>query len=208
MRPHAFIATQQASFFRDCKSSLAPGTILVTADFSENYSFLQDAAQGFHWNNSQATLHPFVAYYNDTENKLCHVSYVVVSEVLHHDITAVFLYQKCFIAFLKRFLPSTSHVSKIIYFFDGFGSQYKNRKNFSNLCNHDEDFGLAAEWHFSATANGKGTCDGIGGTVKRLAARASSPRQLLTGQLPTFLVLILVTALWLIMQQRRRSFKI
>ena len=33
-------------------------------DFSENYSFvLQDAAKSFHWNNSQATIHPFVAYY-------------------------------------------------------------------------------------------------------------------------------------------------
>ena len=33
-------------------------------DFSENYSFvLQDATQSFHWNNSQATIHPFVAYY-------------------------------------------------------------------------------------------------------------------------------------------------
>ena len=36
----------------------------MRADFSENYSFvLQDAAQGFHWNNSQETIHPFVAYY-------------------------------------------------------------------------------------------------------------------------------------------------
>ena len=86
LRPHAFIATQQALFYRKCKSTLASGDILVTADFSENYSFvLQDAAQGFHWNNSQATIHPFVAYYKDEEDKLCHVSYVVISEALHHD---------------------------------------------------------------------------------------------------------------------------
>jgi hypothetical protein len=33
-------------------------------DFAENYSFIvKDAAQGFHWENSQATLHPFLAYY-------------------------------------------------------------------------------------------------------------------------------------------------
>ena len=172
--PHAFIAAQQASFFRDCKSSLAPGEMLVTADFSENYSFvLQDAAQGYHWNNSQATLHPFVTYYTDEEDKLCHISYVIISDILHHDATAVFLYQKCFIAFLKKFFSSTSQLSKIIYFSDGAGSQYKNRKNFGNLCYHKDDFGMAAEWHFSATSHGKGACDGIGGTVKRLAARAS-----------------------------------
>ena len=44
--------------------NLKVGEILVNADFSENYSFvLQDASQGFHWNNTQATIHPFVAYY-------------------------------------------------------------------------------------------------------------------------------------------------
>ena len=62
LRPHAFIATQP--FYRECKSEIEYGNILVTADFSENYSFvLQDAAQGYHWNNSQATVHSFVAYY-------------------------------------------------------------------------------------------------------------------------------------------------
>ena len=174
LRSHAFIAVQQASFYRDCKSTLAPREMIVTLDFSENYSFvLQDAAQGYHWNNSQATIHPFVAYYKDESENLSHLSYVVVSEALHHDTTAVFLYQKCFITFLKGFLPSTSQPRKIIYFSDGAGSQYKNRKNFINLCHHIEDFGMSSEWHFSATAHGKGACDGIGGTVKRLAARAS-----------------------------------
>ena len=58
--PHSFIATQQATFFNECNSSLKPGEWLVQADFSVNYSFVvQDAAQGFHWNNSQATVHPF-----------------------------------------------------------------------------------------------------------------------------------------------------
>ena len=113
LRPHSFIAAQQASFYSDCKSGLAPREMLVTVDFSENYSFvLQDAAQGFHWNNSQATIHPFVAYYTDRSGKLCHLSYVVVSEALQHDTTAVFLYQRCFIAFLKRFLPSTTQPRK------------------------------------------------------------------------------------------------
>ena len=36
--------------------------------------------------------------------------------------------------------------------------------------------GVPAEWHFSATSHGKGVCDGVGGTVKRLAARASLQR--------------------------------
>ena len=52
----------------------------------------------------------------------------------------------------------------------------KNRKNFINLCFHEVDFGVRAEWHFFATSHGKGPCDGVGGTVKRLAARASLQR--------------------------------
>lgn len=68
-------------------------------------------------------------------------------------------------------LPSSP--KKIVYFSDGAASQYKNRKN---LCNHEADFGIQAEWHFSATSHGKGASDGVGGTVKRLAARASLQR--------------------------------
>ena len=39
-----------------------------------------------------------------------------------------------------------------------------------------EDFNVEAEWHFFATAHGKGPCDGIGGTVKRLATKGSLQR--------------------------------
>jgi hypothetical protein len=35
---------------------------------------------------------------------------------------------------------------------------------------------MQAEWHFFATSHGKGPCDGVGGTVKRLAVRASLQR--------------------------------
>jgi len=39
-------------------------------------------------------------------------------------------------------------LKKVIYFSDGAASQYKNCKNFSNLCYHEKDFGVKAEWHF------------------------------------------------------------
>ena len=130
LRPHSFIAAQQASFYSDCKAGLALREIVVTVDFAENYSFvLQDAAQGFHWNNSQATIHPFAAYFKKS-GELCHLSFVIVSECLHHDTTAVHLYQRRFIAFLRSFLPARSQPRKIIYFSDGAASQYKNRKKF------------------------------------------------------------------------------
>ena len=69
--PHSFIASQQAAYYSEQISSLQQGELLIVADFSENYAFvLQDAAQGFHWNNAQATIHPFVIYYSDGEKVL------------------------------------------------------------------------------------------------------------------------------------------
>ena len=169
--PHSFIARQQSSFQTELKCDLKPGEFLVVADFSENYSFvLQDAAQGFHWNNSQATIHPFVAYYMNA-GELHHLCYVIISDCLHHDTVAVHLFQKNLIDYLRKRFHALPR--KIFYVSDGAAAQYKNRKNFVNLCQHEEDFGVAAEWHFSATSHGKGACDGVGGTVKRLAARSS-----------------------------------
>ena len=103
-------------------STLLPRQFVVIGDFSENYSFvLQDAAQGFHWNNSQATIHPFVAYYRESEK----LSYVIISDCLHHDTIAVYLFQKSLVQFLQE---KISKVDKIIYFSDASAAQYKNQK--------------------------------------------------------------------------------
>ena len=146
---------------------------MVVGDFSENYSFIvQDAVQGYHWTNSQATLHPFVFYWKDQNKERQHSSYVVISECNNHDTVAVHLFQRHLIEHLK----SKHQVTKMIYFSDGCAGQYKNCKNFINLCYHLEDFAVPAEWHFFATSHGKGPCDGVGGVVKRQAAKASLQR--------------------------------
>ena len=44
------------------------------------------------------------------------------------------------------------------------------------MCNHKADLGIDAECHFFVTSHGKRPCDGLGGTVKRLEAKASLPR--------------------------------
>lgn len=99
--PHYFLTFQQSSFIKNLKSSLQPGEFIVFGDFSENYSFvIQNAAQGFHWNNSQATLHPFTIYYRN-ENSLQHLSFVVISNCLKHDSVAVHLFIEKLIMFLK-----------------------------------------------------------------------------------------------------------
>ena len=63
---HHFIKDSQASYLRDSKENLDNKTCIILMDFAENYSFIiQDAMQGFYWQNSQAMLHPFAVYYRD-----------------------------------------------------------------------------------------------------------------------------------------------
>lgn len=171
---HDFIAKQQSTFMTHTKENLSESEVAVVCDFSENYSFvLQDEAQSYHWNSAQATVHPFVIYYRE-ENNVRHFSFVIISDCLQHNTVAVHLFQKKLINFLKS--KFKNGLTKIFYFSDGSAAQYKNKKNFLNLCCHERDFGIHAEWHFSATAHGKGPCDGVGGTVKREAARKSLQR--------------------------------
>ncbi|KAJ8676819.1 hypothetical protein QAD02_012606 [Eretmocerus hayati] len=64
-------------------------------------------------------------------------------------------------------------ITKIFHVTDGASQHFKNKSNFANLVAHEKDFGVVAEWHFHATAHGKGACDGIGAKLKRGAKQAS-----------------------------------
>ena len=161
------VLKKKKKFFEGCQ-------MIVIADFAENYQFiLQDAAEGFHWNKDQATLHPFVCYYRKS-TELEHINLVVISDGLKHDTVAVYLFQRNLVKMRKNKI--NFEIKKLIYFSDGAASNYKNYKNFVNLCNHKADLGIDAEWHFFATFYRKGPCDGLGGTVKRLAAKVSLQR--------------------------------
>lgn len=171
---HDFISTKQSNFFGNLKNQLLEGELLVLLDFAENYAFvIQDAVQAFHWNNNQATLLPVMVYYKEN-NQLKHCCFTYVSECLKHDSISVYMYQRHLVDILKQ---KFNVINKIYYMSDGAPQQFKNKKAFSNLANHFDDFGIPAEWHFFATSHGKGPCDGIAGSVKRLAFRASLQRR-------------------------------
>ena len=167
---HHYIAKHQSQYLRSLKETLEPEEVIIILDFAENYSFIvQDAAQGFHWENSQATLHPFVSYFVEN-GQLQHLSMCVISNCLKHGTITVHRFLQDVLPHLKDRCPQ---IKKVHYFSDGAASQYKNYKNFCNLLCHEDDFGLQAEWNFFATSHGKNACDGVGGTVKREAAKAS-----------------------------------
>lgn len=174
LKTHAFISNQQKEHYSEIKENLTEGHVVANCDFAENYSFIiQDEIQSFHWTTTQATIHPFIIYYK-WEGKLKNLQYVFISDCLEHNTVAFYVFQKKLLEMLKQTLPFD--LKKITYFSDGSAAQYKNRKNFYNLCLHKQDFGIEAEWQFFATSHGKSACDGLGGTVKRLAAKASLQR--------------------------------
>ena len=130
--------------------------------------------QSFHSNNLQATVHPFLCYFKDRDGKIDTICFTVISENKEHDNISVHLFQHKLLSFLTEHFGDKP--KRIIYMSDGCAGQYKNCYNFTNLCHHEEDFGIQAEWHFFATSHGKSAADGIGGTVKRTAAKASLQR--------------------------------
>jgi hypothetical protein len=172
LQPHDYIAKNQSEFLRNVKHNIQVGQVLVIADFSENYAFVvQDSVQGMHWNNDQATVHPFACYYRPkVQDNVIPLNYVVISDSLKHITSTVHFFQKLLLKFLKMKVPK---LKKVIYYSDGAAAHYKNKYNIQNLSLHRKDFTVSAEWHFFATSHGKGPSDGLGGTLKRLAARAS-----------------------------------
>ena len=141
---------------------------------------VQDVVQSFHWNNSQATLHPFVVHYKP-KGELKHLNLCVISDYLKHDNLAVHAFINKGMPYINEQLP---FVTKLHYFSDGCGGQYKNYNNMYNVCLHFKDFGIEAVWHFLLTSHVKSPYDGLGGTVKYLNARdrlqALTDQQILT----------------------------
>ena len=122
---------------------------------------MQDTVQGFNWNNTQAAIYQFVVYYL---SHVCHIqcsSYWIISDCLKNDINAI---RSCIKAVVTDLQEHVHLLNKCIYFSVGAGPQYKNYNNFTNLCHHQSDFKVNAEWHFFETSRGKSPCDDIGGS--------------------------------------------
>lgn len=163
---HEFKLIKQQSFIKSAKASLTANSILLQIDFAENYAcFTQNAVQSDFFTAVQVTIHPCAIYYSEG-NTLNLFKIVIVSNVVKHTTASVYAIQKKIVPVLKQ---KFEKLQKIIYVSDGAGSQYKNVKNFKNLCLHKQDFDIEAEWHFTVTSHGKSACDGIGGAVKRTA---------------------------------------
>ena len=128
------------------------------------------------------TVHQIVIYYKENE-ELISKSFCIISDSVKHEAVAVH-------SFIRGILPKiktgVSNLKKIFFFSDSGPAHYKNRFNFANLSLFESDHGVPAVWHFWATCHGKNACDGVGGTVKRLARRASLQLSLILNPLDLY----------------------
>ena len=65
----------------------------------------------------------------------------------------------------------------IHYWTDSPTSQHRNKNIFYINAHHEELFGISAAWNYFKASHGKGPCDSIGGTTKRMADGAVKQRK-------------------------------
>ena len=132
--------------------------------------------KGFHWDNSQCTLHPFVLY-----KASCHKSYCVISDCLRHDAAAVAAFQAVVILHIKNEL---SGLKKYTISRTGQRPSIKTRQTFQIFpimqgISESNVSGISLPLLME-----KNACDGVGGAIKRAVYRASLQRPI-DGQILT-----------------------
>ncbi|XP_035684140.1 uncharacterized protein LOC118421089 [Branchiostoma floridae] len=166
-RQHCFRADEQYNQLKSLKQNLPPNHVIVQMDFAENYKVkYRGEVQSAYWNCDLVTLHPVVVYHRDENGELRHESRCIVSDELGHNPFTVFSILKKVVSHLKDKHPNLQYVH---YWTDSPSSQYRNKTLFSVVSDHETLFGMKASWNYFEAGHGKGPCDGVGGTVKRMA---------------------------------------
>lgn len=167
---HVERVKSQYKEIKTLKENLPKDEVLVQMDFAENYTCKSHAeVQSAYWNQTPVTLHPVVIYYQGQNNKLEHKSIVVVSDELSHSTSTVCTFLDSLIPQIKEICPNVRYLH---YWTDSPSSQYRNKTIFDLVAKHRNLYGVSARWNYFESGHGKGPCDGLGGTVKRMADEA------------------------------------
>ena len=89
-----------------------------------------------------------------------------VSDVTDHTAPMVFAILKQIVTLAKQTVPELKYIH---YLSDFPSSQYRNKHLMYIIAQHDKMFGIPCTWTYFESGHGKGPCDGIGGSSKRLA---------------------------------------
>ena len=168
---HVYRVRRQYEECLNIKQNLPKDEVIIQMDFAENYSCKGvDEIQSAYWNQTGVTLHPVVIYHKDDDSDdMKHESRVIVSDEMSHNSSVVLTFVDCIIPEIKKNIPN---LRKVHYYTDSPTSQYRNKAIFHAIANHKERYECEAVWNYFEAGHGKGPCDGLGGTVKRMADEA------------------------------------
>lgn len=127
---HHLITKAQARFYKNSKASLDTETVLIQGDFSENYSVCYPKeSRNLHFRKTHITLHPMVAYLKH-DDQVQTFTFLIVSDCLEHNANSFFAFKNVVIRWITERHPN---INKALFFTNGAGSLYKNRKTSRTL---------------------------------------------------------------------------
>ena len=136
---HNHTNINQLHNLKQAKKNLKENELIISEDFSENYSLKQQhEIMSAHCSQEELSLFCATAHYLQ-DGKPAFNHYVLCSNDLTHDKNTIFFYNSYIINDLKsnRLIFDMVH-----YWTDGPSSQLKNQYNFANLLLHQRDFGM------------------------------------------------------------------
>ena len=161
---HNLTNINQLHNFKQAKKNLKPNELIISEDFSENYSLKhQNEIMSAHWSQEELSLFlcnsPLSERWKTSfQTLLCFMFWRLSTWQKHH-----IFYNSYIVNDLKS---QGSSFYMVHYWSDGPSSQFKNQFNFTNLKFHEKDHGMPADWNFFTTSHSKGGNDGAGGDVK------------------------------------------
>ena len=170
-REHVQRVAIQYAEIRRLKQVIPSKHAICQMDFAENYTCANaDEVQSAYFDKGMVTLHPVVLYFRCTDDaELTHKSFVFVSDETAHNAATVYAFLQELIPKIKDQVPG---VEVIHYITDSPTSQYRNKSIFYTVSEHHNLYGITATWTYMEAGHGKGPCDGVGGTAKRMADEA------------------------------------
>ena len=172
---HAVRAKEQYEQIKQLKIKMPSSHVISQLDFAQNYSCQAlEEVQSAYWDNSErVTLHPVVFYYknNDGSQEIQHKSCIMISDcMVHNASTVVAFIKEVIIQKIKEICPDANFLH---YWSYNPTSQYRNKTIFSVIAHHKKLCGMSATWNYFEAGHGKGPCDDVGGTSKRMADQAT-----------------------------------
>ena len=171
LKGHYYRKRTQSAEYRRQIEQLAEGEVLIHVDYAENYkNKQQNEIKAAYYGQGQFSLYTVVVYMKVNGETKCK-SFGLVTEENDHSCNVSFALNN----FLINMLKAEHGITTIKFWSDGCASQFRSQFAFYMLSKLDRK--ISIEWHFFESNHGKGSVDGIGGTIKHAVFRKVLAKQ-------------------------------